>query len=162
MSLSGNDLVFLAPPAGPKRGLLVEAAVGGMLVGVAFLKTLVAKSIMPTSVFLIFPLAGLVYLMRVLYHISLREHICLTLQGGRIERSIWKFRWYATFRTDGLKVSVEEGLLSGTGRLTLESRETAHYVAVQRLLAGYDLADKRWMSSCINAWIGPEAGNGRL
>jgi hypothetical protein len=158
MSLLGNDLVFVVPPVGAKRNLLVRAVIGIVLVGLPFLKILAVGAIVPISVFFAFPLIGSAYLILELYRICLREHICLTLQGGRIERSIWKFRWCVAFRTDALKVSVEEGLLSGTGRLTLESRETEHYVEVQRLLAGYDLAEKRWVAECISRWIGPKGG----
>jgi hypothetical protein len=155
MFLFGNDLSFVVPPARSRRWHLADVVAVVVLFGVAFLRSVVSMPILSTWALLPFPLVGLAYLLRVLYRASLREHISLTMEGGKIERSVWMYRWHIAFRTDDLSIRVEEGYRSDTGRLILESRETPHYVEVQSLLAGYSLAEKRWVASCIDAWVGP-------
>jgi hypothetical protein len=153
MSVEDEGLVFDVPPAGPTRGLLVEAFPGVLLAAVAFLRGMVADSVVPTPFFLVFPLAGLAYLLPSLYRMALRERIRLGLKEGEIERSLGAWRWQVPFRIGELKVEVEEGLFSGRGKLTLESRCSAQYVEVQRLLAGHDLVEQRWVAASIEEWI---------
>jgi hypothetical protein len=152
VSIKDEGLVFEVPPAGPRRGLLIEALAGVLLASVAFLKGLVFHSILATPAFFVFALAGLAFV-PALYRMALEERICLGLQKGKIERSLGPWRWQVPFQIGALKVEVEEGILSGRCKLTLESRCSAQYVEVQRLLAGRDLAEKRWVASCINEWI---------
>jgi hypothetical protein len=69
-------------------------------------------------------------------------------------RSVGKLRWQVSFCTDSVIVRIEEGLLSESTRLKLESKESDKYVEEQTLLAGYDSEEKRWVASAINKWVG--------
>ena len=155
MSLSGNDLMFVAPPAGPKGSLVTEIVAGGALLGVAFLQGWVAKSILPVWALLPIPLGGLGYMVRALYRMVLREEIHLSLEEGSIERSVGKVRWRIPFRPSTLIVRVEEGLMSGSIKLKFEWSKAEQYLLKQTLLSGYGDAEKRWVASAINGWIGP-------
>lgn len=153
VSVEDEGLVFDVPPAGPTRGLLLEALAGVLLASVALLRGVVAHSVVTTPLFLMFPLAGLVYLVPALYRMALRERIRLGLKECEIERSLGAWRWQVSFRLGEVKVQVEEAFFSGRGKLTLESRQSAQYVEVQSLLAGHDLAEQRWVASSIEEWI---------
>lgn len=153
VSVEGEALVFDVPPAGPTRGLLIEALAGVLLFAVGFLRYVVALLVVPSLLFLVFPVAGLAYVIPALYRMALRERIRLGLEHCEIERSLGAWRWQVGFRVGDLKLQVEEGFFSGRGKLTLESRCSAQYVEVQSLLAGHDLAEQRWVASSIEEWI---------
>jgi hypothetical protein len=155
MFLLGNDLSFVVPPRGPAGKLLVEAAAGLALVAVACLQCWVGSLVLPIWLLLPLPLAGLGYIGRALYRMALREEVFLTPEGGRIERSVGRLRWQVSFHTDAVTARIEEGLLSDSTRLKLESKESEKYVEEQTLLAGYDTEEKRWVASAINRWAGP-------
>ncbi len=155
MSMSGNDVVFIASPPGPKASFLPEIAAGIALLGLSILRGWIAKALMPIWPlwFAVFPLAGLWYLGRALYRMSLKEEIRLSTEGGSIKRSVGCFAWQVVFRPSTLIVKLDESGVWNAVSLRFEWNQDERYLLRQTLLPGHEAADKKWVASVIRAWL---------